>query len=76
MLVHDSIVGLVADEELQEYCSLLRELTQKDRGCSIPNCPIGVDQEIGKDYSFGKWDKKYLLEGNKLSRLPDTKKAK
>jgi DNA polymerase I-like protein with 3'-5' exonuclease and polymerase domains len=67
MLVHDSIVGLVRDDQVEEYCEILKRNTQKDRGCSIPGCPIGVDQEIGKDYSFGKWDKTYKLDGYKLS---------
>lgn len=69
MLVHDSIVAVVKDEVVQEYCEILKRNTQKDRGCSIPGCPIGVDQEVGKDYSFGKWDKQYKFEGNKLSRV-------
>lgn len=69
MLVHDSIVGIVKDEDIPVYCEILKRNTQKDRGCSIPGCPIGVDQEIGKDYSFGKWNKFYKLESNKLSRL-------
>jgi hypothetical protein len=45
------------------YCKLLAECTQKDRGFSIPGCPIGIDQEIGDDYSFGAfseyWGKEY-----------------
>ena len=56
MLVHDSIVALVPDDEVELYCAILKRNTQKDRGCGIPGCPIGVDQEIGQDYSFGKWD--------------------
>jgi DNA polymerase I-like protein with 3'-5' exonuclease and polymerase domains len=71
MLVHDSIVGLVKDEDVEEYCEILRNCTQKDRGCSIPGTPIGVDQEIGQDYSFGKFDKTYQLNGDRLSRIPD-----
>lgn len=56
MLVHDSIVALVKDEHVDEYCRVLRECTQKDRGCSIPGFPVGVDQEIGTDYSYYKED--------------------
>lgn len=59
MLVHDSIVALVKDEDVERYCEILKRNTQKDRGCNIPLCPIGVDQEIGNDYSFGGFDKKY-----------------
>lgn len=69
MLVHDSIVGVVKDELVPEYCEILKRNTQKDRGCSIPGCPIGVDQEVGKDYSFGKWNKTYKLEAGSLSRI-------
>jgi DNA polymerase I-like protein with 3'-5' exonuclease and polymerase domains len=69
-LVHDSIVALVRDDHVEEYCRLLAENTQKDRGCSIPKCPIGIDQEIGKDYSFGKFDKTYQIDGSSLSRIP------
>lgn len=69
MLVHDSIVGIVKDENVDEYCEILRTCTQKDRGCSIPGVPIGVDQEIGQDYSFGKFDKTYQSVGDSLSRI-------
>jgi DNA polymerase I-like protein with 3'-5' exonuclease and polymerase domains len=69
MLVHDSIVSLVHDDDVKEFCEILKRNTQKDRGCSIPGCPIGVDQEIGKDYSFGKFDKTYHIVGNRLSRI-------
>ena len=69
MLVHDSIVALVREDQVEEYCEILKRNTQKDRGCSIPGSPIGVDQEIGDDYSFGKFDKQYELVGNQLSRI-------
>jgi DNA polymerase I-like protein with 3'-5' exonuclease and polymerase domains len=69
MLVHDSIVAIVKDECVEEYCEILKRNTQKDRGCSIKGHPIGVDQEIGQDYSFGKFDKQYLLEGACLSNI-------
>jgi DNA polymerase I-like protein with 3'-5' exonuclease and polymerase domains len=70
MLVHDSIVAIVKDEDVEEYCAILRRETQKDRGCSIPMTPIGVDQEVGQDYSFGKFDKYYSFESGSLSRIP------
>jgi len=66
MLVHDSIVALVKDEYVKDYCSILRNSTQKDRGCSIPGTPIGVDQDIGQDYSFGKFEEKYKIENGCL----------
>lgn len=73
MLVHDSIVALVKDECVEKYCEILARNTQKDRGCSIPGTPIGIDQEIGQDYSFGKFDKYYELDGSNLSRIPAKK---
>lgn len=69
MLVHDSIVALVRDDQVEEYCAILRRNTQKDRGCSIKGAPIGVDQDVGKDYSFGHFDETYKLSGNSLSRI-------
>lgn len=49
-LVHDSILAHVPNDEIERYTSKLKELTQKDRGVMIPNCPIGVDVNIGDDY--------------------------
>jgi DNA polymerase I-like protein with 3'-5' exonuclease and polymerase domains len=69
MLVHDSIVALVKDEDVELYCEILRRNTQKDRGCSIPRCPVGVDQDVGEDYSFGDYEKYYNLESGVLSRV-------
>lgn len=74
MLVHDSIVAEVADKDVEQFCMILKECTQRDRGVSIPNCPIGVDTDVGKDYSFGKFDKQYDESFKKymLSRLPNS----
>lgn len=72
-LVHDSIVAIVKDEDVSAYCEIVKRNTQKDRGCGIPGAPIGVDQEIGQDYSFGKFEKHYELIGNSLSRIPAKK---
>lgn len=69
MLVHDSIVSLVKEEHVDEYKALLQYHTQKDRGCSIPKKAIGIDQDVGKDYSFGHFDEVYKLDGDKLSRI-------
>lgn len=69
MLVHDSIVALVRDDLVEEYKEILARNTQKDRGCSIPGKPIGIDQDVGKDYSFGKFEKYYKLESGILSRI-------
>lgn len=50
MLVHDSIVSEVKEEHVEEYINIVRAALQKDRGCSIPNCPIGVDFNVGDTY--------------------------
>lgn len=69
MLVHDSIVAVVRDDHVEEYCKLLKVNTQKDRGCSIPLHPIGVDQDIGQDYSFGKFEEFYKFDSGVISRI-------
>jgi DNA polymerase I-like protein with 3'-5' exonuclease and polymerase domains len=69
MLVHDSIVALVREDHVEEYCDILKRNTQQDWGCSIADSPIGVDQDIGDDYSFGKFIETYTITGNKLSRI-------
>lgn len=61
MLVHDSVVALVKDEDVEKYCEVLRRNTQKDRGCSITGSPIGVDQDVGQDYSFGDFEDVYEI---------------
>lgn len=61
MLVHDSIVALVKDEDVEAYCAVLKRCTQKDRGCGIPGFPVGVDQDIGQDYSFGHFEEVYRM---------------
>jgi DNA polymerase I-like protein with 3'-5' exonuclease and polymerase domains len=58
-LVHDSILAEVKEEAVEEYCEILLRNMQKDRGLSIPDCPVGCDFDIGDDYSFGKFEKKY-----------------
>jgi DNA polymerase I-like protein with 3'-5' exonuclease and polymerase domains len=66
MLVHDSIVALVPDPEVEHYCEILKTMTQVDRGCGIPGSPIGVDQDVGQDYSFDKFEEHYTLENGIL----------
>ena len=61
-LVHDSILAEVPEDEVEIYCSNLKSFVQKDRGVSIPSCPVGCDFEIGDDYSFGKWESYYTDE--------------
>lgn len=74
MLVHDSIVAIVHPDDIEAYGNILRTNTQKNRGFSIQGCPIGVDQDVGEDYSFGKFDKQWGVEyanfiGNPISNI-------
>lgn len=69
MLVHDSIVAHVREDQVETYCQILRENTQRDRGCSIPGSPIGVDQDVGDDYSFGDWTDRYTIQEGILVKL-------
>lgn len=56
-LVHDSVLAEVPIDEIDEYKAALGKCIQRDRGVSIPGYPIGIDFEIGDDYSFGKYEK-------------------
>jgi DNA polymerase I-like protein with 3'-5' exonuclease and polymerase domains len=58
-LVHDSLVLEVKESDVEEVSDMMAKITQKDRGCSIPGQPIGVDLDIGDDYAFGKFEKQY-----------------
>lgn len=69
MLVHDSIVALVKEEHVEQYCEILKRNTQHDWGCGIPGSPIGVDQDVGNDYSFGDWEGYYEVAGDRISRV-------
>jgi len=69
MLVHDSIVAIVKEEHVEDYCQILKLNTQHDHGCSILGTPIGVDQDIGDDYSFGDFGAVYEFTGDKLARV-------
>ena len=69
MLVHDSIVALVKEEDVEKYKEIVKANTQVDRGVSILGCPIGVDQEVGDDYSFGKFEDYYEIRGDSLARI-------
>lgn len=69
MLVHDSIVALVKTEHVEQYCEILRSNTQYNWGCNISGFPIGVDQDIGDDYSFGHFEETYRTDGDSLARI-------
>ena len=59
-LVHDSVLAEVKEDQVGQYSEALNKFIQKDRGLTIPGCPIGTDFEVGNDYSFGKFEKLYL----------------
>lgn len=62
-LVHDSVVAEVREDQVDEYLDILARNIQKDRGCSIPGTPIGLDEDTepggSMDYSGGKLDSMY-----------------
>lgn len=59
-VVHDSIVSEVREDLLEEYIENAKKCIQKDRGLSIPNCPIKVDFEIGASWGELEDDKTYF----------------
>jgi DNA polymerase I-like protein with 3'-5' exonuclease and polymerase domains len=66
-LVHDSILAEVREQDVEEYKTRLKSFVQKDRGLTIPGCPIGCDFDEGDDYSFGKFEEKFI--GSKNSEV-------
>lgn len=60
-LVHDSILAEVKKDKVEQYSKAVQKFVQVDRGISISGCPVGCDFDIGNDYSFGKYEKKYGL---------------
>jgi len=53
------VLAEVDEEWVETYEFILRACIQADRGMSIPGCPVGCDFDVGDDYSFGKFEKKY-----------------
>ena len=49
-VVHDSIVAEVQENYVDEWVTNVQGFLQKPRGIEIPNCPIGVDFEIGPSW--------------------------
>lgn len=70
MLVHDSIVAEVREDCVDAYKAILASCTQRDRGFSIPGQPIGIDQDVGDDYSFGDFDEAFGKEYAKFLEDP------
>lgn len=62
-LVHDSVVAVVREDLVDEYTEIVIRCLQKDRGCSIKGCPVGVDADSepggSEDYSCGKLAKMF-----------------
>jgi len=62
-LVHDSVVAVVREDLVEDYLAILYKCIQKDRGCSIPGYPIGIEQDSepggSRDYSCGKLEKMF-----------------
>jgi len=59
-VVHDSIVAEVKEELLETYIENARACIQRDRGVSIPDCPIKVDFEIGPSWGELEDEKDYF----------------
>lgn len=59
-VVHDSIVSEVREDLIPLYIQKTRECIQKDRGLSIPNCPIKVDFDIGPSWGELMDEKEYF----------------
>jgi len=51
-LVHDSIIAEVKFEHVGRYLEIMKEETQRDMGIMIPGSAVGIDVEMGDDYSF------------------------
>lgn len=49
-VVHDSIVSEVREDLIPTYIENAKIAIQRDRGLSIPNCPIKVDFEVGPSW--------------------------
>ena len=50
-LVHDSVIGACHKDDVDKIKQILLNNTIKDRGVSIPGCPIGVDFGYGESYA-------------------------
>ena len=61
-VVHDSIVSEVREDLVPLYVENARRCIQKDRGLSIPGCPIKVDFEIGPSWGELEDEKKYFAK--------------
>lgn len=46
-IVHDAIIAEVKIEKVHEYVNKVTDFVSKDRGVSIPNCPILMEFKVG-----------------------------
>jgi len=49
-VVHDSIVSEVKEELVDTYIKKVKQFIQIERGCSIEECPIAMDFEVGSTW--------------------------
>ncbi len=49
-IVHDAIVAEVRIDKVHDYINKMTEFVNKDRGISIPNCPILMEYELGPNW--------------------------
>ena len=61
-VVHDSIVSEVREDLVKIYVENVRNCIQRDRGLSIPDCPIKVDFEIGDSWGDLDSEKDYFAQ--------------
>lgn len=63
MVVHDSVVAIVKDSDVEDYTNLIISCIQKDRGLNFGGHGVGVDSDSEEggslDYSCGKFKKQY-----------------
>jgi DNA polymerase I-like protein with 3'-5' exonuclease and polymerase domains len=59
-VVHDSIVSEVREDLIPEYIANAKACIQRDRGLSIPECPIKVDFEVGPSWGELTDEKDYF----------------
>jgi DNA polymerase I-like protein with 3'-5' exonuclease and polymerase domains len=49
-IVHDAIIAEVKIEKVHEFVNKVTEFVSKDRGISIPGCPILMEFKVGPNW--------------------------